>query len=168
MKTPWSDKRVARMIQLYAIEGRSARATAEILGPWCTRNAVIGKHHRITGEPIIPVFYWQEEHTLRAAEIYIPFVYPVKSVAADLGFAASTVTRHMPEIKDAQRKLRAEKNKIAEPVRINLPETKQPWQCLESGCKGTIQGGRVLCAEHITERYVEHQRTRLHAEETLS
>jgi hypothetical protein len=44
---PWTDEIALRARRLYVEEGRSARETAEILGPPFTRSAVIGKARRL-------------------------------------------------------------------------------------------------------------------------
>lgn len=43
----WSDHVIAQCKRLYIVEGRSASETARALGGGCTRNAVVGKAHRM-------------------------------------------------------------------------------------------------------------------------
>lgn len=47
MTFPWTEEAERLAHRLYCIEGKSARDTADVLGQGCTRNAVIGKAHRL-------------------------------------------------------------------------------------------------------------------------
>lgn len=56
----WTPAAEAEMKQLYVVEGKSASEVAKALGSGCTRNAVIGKAHRLG---------WMKEHRQKPAAV---------------------------------------------------------------------------------------------------
>lgn len=56
----WTPAAKAEMKQLYVVEGKSASEVAKALGSGCTRNAVIGKAHRLG---------WMKEHRQKPAAV---------------------------------------------------------------------------------------------------
>ena len=60
MSYNWTPAAEAEMKRLYVVEGKSASEVAKALGSGCTRNAVIGKAHRLG---------WMKEHRQKPAAV---------------------------------------------------------------------------------------------------
>ncbi len=165
----WNDERVEKMYELYSKNGEdlSARETGAILG--CTRNAVIGKFNREFPSEPQDTSNWTKAHTEQLLELYIPGVVSMRKVGETMtqwGYRWLLTRYHQIPADHRAKAMRRRRNpskkpkvrEVQEVPKISgisqIPKMTFLTNCCIRGCPHTRQGGRVLCAKHITEEYL--------------
>ena len=165
----WTDERIAQLKKMWK-EGKSAADIAKFLGKGVTRNAVIGKAHRmgLSGRPS-PI-----KKPAAAAPKKEAAKKPVKEVAKKTVIPVVTGVKNNPLVREATepRKFVKETPPVGGGVAlIDLSERMCKWPFGDpreddfTFCGRTIRPGTPYCPDHAGMAYQSSSRTRAAAAE---